>query len=116
MAQTRHDVHIIGDVLDLHAVPTPRASTSVRVVSYIDKSSKSVKRLSGVRYISRIVVQELQLIRSKYHINKGTADTIAAPHQLHTAELSKSFRANGGILLKMKRSLSTVLQRCEVAS
>ena len=94
MAQTRLDVHLIGDMLDLHAVPTPRASTNVRVVSYIDRSSKSVERLGGIRYIIRIVVPELRLIRSKYHINKGTADTIAEPRQLLTAELSEDFRAS----------------------
>ena len=82
MAQTQLDVNLIGDMLDLHSAPTPRAIMHVRVVSYIDWSPKSVEWLGGIRYILRMVVPELRLVWSTYHINKGTDDAIAGTHQL----------------------------------
>jgi len=82
IAQTRLDINLIGDMLDLHAVPTPRALMNVRVVSYIDWSPKSVEWLGGIRYILRMVVPELRLVWSTYHINKGTDDATTGTHQL----------------------------------
>ena len=55
---------------------------NVRVVSYIDWSPKSIEWLGGIRYILRMVVPELRLVWSTYHINKGTDDAIAGTHQL----------------------------------
>jgi hypothetical protein len=82
MAQIRLDINLIGDMLDLHAVPTPLALMNVRVVSYIDWSPKSVEWIGGIRYVLRMVVPELRLVWSTYHINKGTDDAITGTHQL----------------------------------
>lgn len=80
----------IESLLDMDSIATPRAVMNMRIVSYVDWSPKSVKWLGGVRYLLRMVVPELKMVWTTYHINKGAADAISGSHELLDYMASKT--------------------------